>query len=58
MVDKLLEVPNSHHLTFFESSRVEFVNLNHIWVNHQGEINHMNANGNQLVSEIVNQLVH
>ena len=58
IVDKLLEVPNSHHLTFFESSRVELVNLNHIWLTHQGEINHMNSIGNQLVAEIINQLVH
>lgn len=58
IVDRLLDVPNSYHVTFFESSRVELVNLNHIWVANPGNINHMDKNGNRLVAEIINQLMH
>ena len=58
IVDKLLKVPNSYHLTFFESPRTELINLNHIWLNNQGEINHMNETGNQLVADYIKQLKH
>jgi len=58
IVDKLLGVPNSHHLTFFESPRTEIVNLNHIWLANQGEINHMNETGNRLVADYIKQLKH
>ena len=58
LVDKLLKVPNSYHVTFFESSRTDLINLNHIWLNNQGEINHMNENGNQLVANYIKQLTH
>ena len=58
IIDKLLDVPNSCHVTFFESSRIELVNLNHIWVSNPGNINHMDENGNRLVAEIINQLMH
>jgi len=58
LVDKLLKVPNSYHVTFFESSRTDLINLNHIWLNNQGEINHMNETGNQLVANYIKQLTH
>jgi hypothetical protein len=58
IVDKLLKVPNSRHLTFFESPRTELINLNHIWLNNQGEINHMNETGNRLIADYIKQLKH
>ena len=58
IVDRLLEVPNSYHITFFESSRAELINLNHIWVTNPGNINHMNETGNRLVADYIKQLTH
>ena len=58
IVDRLLDVPNSYHVTFFESSRAELVNLNHIWLANPGNINHMDKIGNQLVADSINQLMH
>ena len=58
IVDKLQTVPNSIHITFFESNRTDVVNLNHIWTAHRGTINHMTATGNKLVAVIVDQLAH
>ena len=57
MIDKL-KVPNSYHITFFESPKMEIVNLNHIWVANPGTVNHMTAEGNRLVVDIVKQLIH
>ena len=56
IVDKLIHVPNSIHVTFFESSRTDITNLNHIWLANRGEVNHMNVTGNQLVVDIIKQL--
>ena len=56
MVDKLQTVPNSKHITFFESDRTDVLHLNHIWTANPGNINHMNTVGNYLVADIVNQL--
>ena len=57
IADKLVGVPNSHHVTFFESSRNDLLNLNYIWKNNPGDINHLNNEGNMLVAEIVNQML-
>jgi hypothetical protein len=56
LVDKL-QVPNSFHITFFESVRKDVINLNQIWVANPGDINHMNETGNQLVADIICQLI-
>lgn len=58
MVDKLQAVPNSVHLTFFETSRSDIVQLNHLWTANPGDINHMDKIGNQLVADVINQLIH
>lgn len=57
IVDRL-QIPNSIHITFFESSRTDLVNLNHIWLANQGTINHMSVDGNKLVADIITQLTH
>lgn len=57
IVDKLVNVPNSYHVTFFESSRTDLTNLNHIWKNNSGDTNHLNHEGNILVAEIVKQML-
>jgi hypothetical protein len=56
IVDKL-QIPNSLHLTFFETTRSDIVSLNHIWCANQGKINHMDEDGNRLTAQIVNQLI-
>lgn len=57
ITDKLVSVSNSYHVTFFESSRSDLINLNHIWKNNSGDINHLNHQGNILVAEIVKQML-
>jgi hypothetical protein len=56
IVDKLQTVPNSIHITFFETNRNDVVQLNRIWIANSGNINHMNEVGNRLVADIVTQL--
>ena len=56
IVDKLQTVPNSVHLTFFETTRDDLIQLNHIWTANSGDTNHMNKVGNCLVADIVKQL--
>jgi hypothetical protein len=56
IVDKLQTVPNSVHITFFETARDDLIQLNHIWIANSGNINHMNTVGNCLVADIVKQL--
>lgn len=58
IVDRLVKVPNSYHITFFESIRDDIYNLNYIWTKHRGDINHMNKDGNRIIAELVNQLMH
>jgi hypothetical protein len=56
IVDKLQTVPNSVHLTFFETVRADLIQLNYIWTTNPGNTNHMNEIGNRLVADIVKQL--
>lgn len=50
-VSDLMQVPNSIHFTFFDSSLVE--SYKDIWVANKGTINHMNLQGNKQVFEMV-----
>lgn len=52
----LLAVQKSYHVTFFET-HYDFVNLNSVWKNNGGNINHLNVNGNQIVSEKIISLI-
>lgn len=56
VVDKL-QVPNSLHVTFFDSERKDVHSLNSVWKAHSGDINHMNEQGNLVVAEIIKQLI-
>lgn len=56
IVDKLQAVPNSVHLTFFETTRNDLIQLNYVWATNPGNTNHMNEDGNRLVANIVKQL--
>lgn len=49
IVDKLMDVPNSIHITFFETTRPNILSLNHVWKQHPGTINHLSDIGNMLV---------
>lgn len=53
IVNRLKSVPNSYHITFFQSSRTDINNLNYIWTNHPGNINHLDDIGNRLVAEYI-----
>jgi hypothetical protein len=51
------QFPNALHMTFFECEHSAVKNLHSIWQNNPGNVNHMNAAGNALVTEFVtNQL--
>jgi hypothetical protein len=58
IIDKLQTVPNSIHITFFETNRADVIQLHHVWAANSGNINHMNEDGNRLVANIVKQLTH
>jgi lysophospholipase L1-like esterase len=51
LVNDLKSVPNSTHITFFESDNIQ--SLYHIWQLNKGNINHMNENGNRIASEFI-----
>lgn len=48
-VADLKTVPNSIHITFFDTDIVE--SFYHIWMQHKGNINHMTEVGNLLISK-------
>ena len=57
MVEKIVEMTASHqalHLSFFEDEKnPRITNLNSIWANHPGAINHLDEIGNKKVAEFV-----
>lgn len=54
IIDDLLKIKNSLHITFFENTeKVE--SLNYIWKNNPGRINHMSEIGNRLVYEYLKE---
>jgi len=57
IVDKLQAVPNSIHITFFETTRSDIVQLNHVWTANPGNINHMDITGNLCVADIICKLL-
>lgn len=61
MIEKIIDVcdhAKSLHLTFFETAcQPELVNLNDIWVNHPGDINHLDTLGNQKVAQVITNLL-
>ena len=57
IVDKLQTVPNSIHITFFETDRNDIIQLNHIWTANAGTINHMDVAGNREVVDIIHKLI-
>jgi hypothetical protein len=57
IVDRLITIPNSIHVTFFETSRNDIIQLNHIWIANPGNTNHMSDYGNRLTTEAINQLL-
>jgi hypothetical protein len=53
IVSELKLVPNSFHITFFDSSIDGVLNLNHLWKQYPGNINHLSVEGNLEVSKII-----
>lgn len=55
IVRDLQSVPNSIHITFFDSN---IKNYYDVWMEHPGNINHLSAQGNVIVyTDIVNNLI-
>lgn len=52
LVAKLLKIPNSIHLTFHDvSEKIVPINMNHVWRQQPGNINHLDKKGNTIVAE-------
>ena len=47
------QLPNAVHITFFEYMIPGVINLHHVWKQHPGDINHMNAAGNAAVRKLI-----
>ena len=58
IVDKLQSIPNSLHITFFETNRKDIVQLNHAWITNPGNINHMDPAGNCMVVDTIRRLIY
>ena len=56
-INSIIPIP-CLHITFFESQIPNVLNLNHIWKNNPGEINHLDKCGNQLVSKLIKDYAH
>jgi len=54
--NELLHIKNSYHITFFESNR-QFINLNYVWKAYAGDINHLNLQGNRIVTDKIFNLI-
>jgi hypothetical protein len=52
----LIAIKNSYHLTFFETKE-SILNLNNVWINNKGKINHLNTQGNKIVFDSVLNLI-
>lgn len=52
----LVSVKNSFHLTFFETNE-SILNLNSVWINNRGTVNHLNTQGNKIVFERIFNLI-
>lgn len=48
LIDDMMKIPNSIHITFFNISLIKD-NYYEIWQSHKGNINHLSIEGNQLV---------
>ena len=48
LINDLLTVPNSIHITFFDVPNVH--SFNHIWQTNRGNINHLSSVGNYLIA--------
>jgi len=56
LVNDLKSVPNSIHITFFDSENI--TSYKDIWDNFKGNINHLNTLGNKMVLDSVNKLLN
>lgn len=56
IVSDLKKVPNSTHITFFESETIH--SLHNVWMNFSGDINHMSALGNKIAFDSIAKLLN
>ena len=58
-VNKLMQIPNTIHITFHEPSDTKQIthNYNKIYQKYPGDINHMSADGNRIIAEKIQKLL-
>lgn len=59
IVDKLMQIPNTIHITFHDPEDTKQIthNFNYIYKSHPGDINHMSFDGNILTAEKIKKLI-
>ena len=59
IVDKLLSIPNSIHITFLEPADTKIIPNNYydVWQKYPGDINHLNMFGNEVVAKCIQKLL-
>ena len=59
IVDKLLEIPNTTHITFHEPEDTKQIthNFAYIYKQYPGDINHMSEDGNILIADKIKKLI-
>ena len=59
LVEKLMSIPNSIHITFHSKEDTNKIpnNFNSIWEKNQGNINHMDYKGNYTVTQLIKKLL-
>lgn len=57
VVNDLLNIPNSTHITFFENHDKRITDLSYIKNAHTGNINHLTVEGNEIVSQRIENLI-
>jgi len=59
IVDKLLEITNTIHITFHEPEDTKQIahNFNDIYKQHPGDVNHMSEDGNILTAEKIKKII-
>lgn len=60
IVNELKAIPNSIHITFHDKQDTSIIenNYNSIWLENQGNTNHMNNEGNSAVAEHIKELLN
>ena len=57
-VDQLMQIDSAVHCTFHDPEDTKRIphNYNHLWQQHPGDVNHLDTEGNALVSQILDRI--